>query len=91
MKRIGKIIMSLIVLVSLAFVFVKVKNICHNQRSNDYAANYVIKNEEKLEDSESIGFETEVIIVVGAVLVSGGLGFVLYWFIYKKKSNKNKE
>lgn len=41
--------------------------------------------------NEKIGFETEVIIVVGAVVISGGLGFALYWSIYKKKNNKNKE
>ena len=89
MKRLYKTIMTLIILVSLSFIFVKVKHICHNQKTNDYEMNYVIKNEDKVnEPKEKIGFETEVIIVVGAVVISGGLGFVLYWFIYKKKNKK---
>ena len=88
MKRIFKYIMTLIILVSLSFIFVKVKHICHNQESNDYEMNYVIKYEDSLDESEKIGFQTEVFIVVGAVVISGGLGFVLYWFIYKKKNKK---
>ena len=48
MKRLYKAIMTFIIIVSLSFIFVKVKNICHNQKSNDYEMNYVIKYEDRL-------------------------------------------
>ena len=86
MKRIFKYFLIITILLSLFVGSNNIKETKKVHNNDNYAIKYVEEEKEK-----KISIETEVVIVVGAIVISGGLGFTLYWFIYKKKSKKNKE